>query len=358
MLSAIVVSILGIVVCIFLVFRLKPLKVSKKSNRPTISIIIPARNEAHRITPTLESLKPYLSTHQILIVDDNSTDQTASLCKELGFEVITPDKKPEHIKGKPWALSQGALHAKHDIVMFLDADVIVEPKGIERLIDLYLKENHPISIQPYHTMKHAYERLSFVFNMLVVMSSFSYTLIPSKTISAFFGPCQIMSKETFMIHGLDPNVTNKVLEDIYLGKSLLQGGHKISSYIGKGMISFRMYPEGIFDMLGGFSKNFATGAIAIGVIPSALLIIWLSSLYASLNMMIQSYLRNEWIILSTSIYLFTGLLLYIKSRHIGNFKWTLIVLYPIHAIFFLLTFIWSFIKIYIIKRNSWKGRRV
>jgi 4,4'-diaponeurosporenoate glycosyltransferase len=111
-------------------------------------------------------------------------------------------------------------------------------------------------------------------------------------------------------------------------------------------------------MLGGFSKNFATGAIAIGVIPSILLIIWLSSLYATLNLMIQSIIFMEYLELAISLYLTQGLLLYYFSRKIGNFRLSLIVLYPIHALFFLLTFIWSFIKIYVIKKNTWKGRSV
>jgi 4,4'-diaponeurosporenoate glycosyltransferase len=358
MLSPIIVSALGCVVIIYMLFHLKPIKVKTKQSKTRVSIIIPARNEAHRITPTLDSLRPYLDTHEILIVDDHSTDETASLCKSKGFKVVHPLPKPDHIKGKPWALSQGVAFATCDTIIFLDADVIVHEGGIEKLISLYEEKKHPISIQPYHLMKKSYERLANIFNMLVVMSSSSYTMIPSKTISAFFGPCQIMSKQTFLEFGLNESVTRQVLEDIYLGKALLSGGHKISSYIGKGIVSFRMYPEGINDMLGGFSKNFATGAIAIGVIPSILLIIWLSSLYATLNLMIQSIIFMKYLELAISLYLTQGLLLYYFSKKIGNFRLSLIVLYPIHALFFLLTFIWSFIKIYVIKKNTWKGRSV
>jgi 4,4'-diaponeurosporenoate glycosyltransferase len=358
MLSPIIVSALGCVVIVYMLFHLKPVKIKSKKKLSRVSIIIPARNEAHRIKPTLESLMPYLDTHEILIVDDHSTDETASLCKSKGFKVVHPLSKPDHIKGKPWALSQGVLNATCETIIFLDADVIVHEGGIEKLISLYEEKKHPISIQPYHLMKKSYERLANIFNILVVMSSSSYTMIPSKTISAFFGPCQIMSKQTFLEFGLNESVTRQVLEDIYLGKALLSGGNQISSYIGKGIVSFRMYPEGINDMLGGFSKNFATGAIAIGVIPSILLIIWLSSLYATLNLMIQSIIFMEYLELAITLYLTQGLLLYYFSKKIGNFRLSLIVLYPIHAIFFLLTFIWSFIKIYVIKKNTWKGRSV
>jgi len=357
-LSATILSIIGLGVFIFLLVRLSPKHVRIHKNLPKVTIIIPARNEAHRITPTLLSLKPYLNVHQIIIVDDHSTDDTKDVCQSLGFEVLTPQPKPSHIKGKPWALSQGALHAINDILITLDADVIVSNQGIEKMISLYLDALYPISIQPYHRMKKPYERLANIFNLLVVMASSSYTLIPSKTISAFFGPCQIMDKKTFLSFGTDTSVTSQVLEDIYLGKALLKGGHNISSVIGKGIIDFRMYPSGILDMLGGFSKNFATGAIAIGFIPALLLITWLSSLYATMNMMIQTFIFQEQYLLSTILYVLHGILIYLKSRHIGNFTIFIIVLYPIHAMFFLLTFIWSYIKIYIIKRNSWKGRRV
>ena len=67
MLSATILSIIGLGVFIYLLAKLKPKRIPIKKNLPKVTIIIPARNEAHRITPTLESLSPYLNYHQILI---------------------------------------------------------------------------------------------------------------------------------------------------------------------------------------------------------------------------------------------------------------------------------------------------
>ncbi|MBO5911562.1 MAG: glycosyltransferase family 2 protein [Elusimicrobiaceae bacterium] len=56
-------------------------------NTPRISLFIIAKNEAHRIAACLASAKDVVS--EIIVIDGNSTDNTAQLCKELGAQVFT-----------------------------------------------------------------------------------------------------------------------------------------------------------------------------------------------------------------------------------------------------------------------------
>ena len=354
-------TIIFILIGFYLLFSLKPYKTVafKRPKDLLISIIIPARNESKRIQPLLESLLPYKNDLEIIVVDDHSDDDTESVVKSFGFQVIQPNKRPKAWKGKPWALDQGVLSASGDIVIFLDADTIIHKNGIEALLNIFLKTKTPLSVQPYHFMKRPIESLSVFFNVLVVMAANAYTIFKHKlTPRAFFGPTQVMLKKDYLDFARDPSVTNQVLEDIYLGQSFLKHGKKIRSIIGRGIVSFRMYPDGFHDMLSGFGKNFANGAIAIGLIQAILLSLWISAPYAAINILLTAWISGEALLIPILIYFTFGLQLYIFSRHIGKFKPTLIVLYPLHALFFLYVFIYSFFRIYIFKNNTWKGRSV
>jgi 4,4'-diaponeurosporenoate glycosyltransferase len=350
-----------ILVGFYLLFTLKPTKVHTfiDLKNVSVSIVIPARNESQRILPLLESLVSYRNDVEIIVVDDHSEDNTGAIAKQFGYHVVIPNERPKGWKGKPWALDQGVQHSKGTILIFLDADTIVEKRGIEKLITIFMDTQTPLSIQPYHQMKTSVERLSVFFNVLVVMAANTYTLLKHKLMPrAFFGPTQVMLKQDYVDFATDSSVTNQVLEDIYLGKAFLKNGKRIRSMIGKQLVSFRMYPEGFSDMLQGFGKNFANGAIAIGSIQAILLSLWISAPYASINIFLTSIFSQSDLVIPAVLYLVFGLQLFLFSRQIGNFRWTIMILYPLHALFFLYVFVYSFFRIYIFKNNTWKGRKV
>ena len=352
---------LFIIIGFYLLFSLKPRRNIKPINLKDhhVSVIIPARNEFLRIRPLLDSLKQYKDDVEIIIVDDHSEDDTGSLASSYGYHVVVPKERPKGWKGKPWALDQGVSHAKGDIIVFLDADTVLVKHGLEKIVSVFLETKTPLSIQPYHQMKTSIERLSVFFNVLVVMAANTYTLFKQKlTPRAFFGPTQVMIKQNYLDFATDPSVTSQVLEDIYLGKAFLKNGKRIRSIIGKNIVTFRMYPEGFNDMLLGFGKNFANGAIAIGAFQAILLSLWISAPYASINILLTSLLTQGDLFIPATIYLVFGIQLYLFSRLIGNFRISIIFLYPFHAIFFFYVFIYSFFRIYIFKNNTWKGRNV
>ena len=57
------------------------------NNTPRITLFIIAKNEAHRIAPCILSARDIVS--EVVVIDGNSTDNTAALCKELGAQVFT-----------------------------------------------------------------------------------------------------------------------------------------------------------------------------------------------------------------------------------------------------------------------------
>ena len=113
-----------------------------------LSIIIPARNEAHNLPRLLDSIfSQPIPPLEVLVVDDASTDATASVATAHGATVVSSLPLPDGWRGKPWACHQGALATKGELLLFLDADCWFEPGGLDRILSRYhsaLSRSRPI----------------------------------------------------------------------------------------------------------------------------------------------------------------------------------------------------------------------
>jgi 4,4'-diaponeurosporenoate glycosyltransferase len=165
-----------------------------------VSIIIPARNEENSLPNLMNSLAiQTYKNFEIIIVNDNSTDNTSQVAKEYGAEVLNLQGLPEGWLGKNWACWNGALKAKNPYFLFLDSDTFLNKNALETIILKYQKTPGAISIQPYHYMEKPYEQLSAFFNAVLIgaMNSFSIFLKIIKPIG-LFGPCIFCSTEDYL----------------------------------------------------------------------------------------------------------------------------------------------------------------
>jgi glycosyltransferase involved in cell wall biosynthesis len=105
-----------------------------------VSILIPARNEAAAIGPALEAaLQTRGVTYEIVVMDDNSTDETPAIVQALAAQypqirLAQAPPLPGNWNGKQhacWALAQAA---KNPILCFVDADVRLSPECVARMV--------------------------------------------------------------------------------------------------------------------------------------------------------------------------------------------------------------------------------
>ncbi|HXF64253.1 MAG TPA: glycosyltransferase family 2 protein [Caldilineaceae bacterium] len=107
---------------------------SHRTNIP-VSVVIPAYNEAQTISAVLAALLPVGQVAQIIVVDDGSTDDTGHLARQTcacdsRFRLVRQARNA----GKARAMLAGAHLAEHEVVLFLDADLIgVKPDHIRSL---------------------------------------------------------------------------------------------------------------------------------------------------------------------------------------------------------------------------------
>ena len=103
------------------------------SKQPSVSIVLPAFNEAAGLAELLPELIKSYPEHEILVINDGSTDNTASVCKENGATVISFP----YSQGNGAAIKHGCRHASGEIIIFMDADGQHSVDDIPRLLEKF-----------------------------------------------------------------------------------------------------------------------------------------------------------------------------------------------------------------------------
>lgn len=100
-------------------------------NKLMISIVLPAKNESTAIGQTIVQIQQLQRAHEIIVVNDGSTDDTVQVAETAGAKVISHP----YSKGNGAAIKTGARNATGEIIIFMDADGQHDPQDIPRLLE-------------------------------------------------------------------------------------------------------------------------------------------------------------------------------------------------------------------------------
>jgi len=345
----------------FFLFRIPRCRKSrgKINSYPSLSIVIPARNEEKSLPVLLESLRDQdFIPDEIIVVIDQSEDRTKEIAESAGVITVQSEPLPKGWVGKTWACHQGSQAAKGEIIVFLDADTCIEKDGLKKIIETCLRKDGVVSIQPYHKTIKLYEQLSAFFNIIAMGAMGTFTIFGNllKPIG-LFGPCIMMRRKYYLEIGGHLEVKGEVVEDLALGNRLKKRKIPIYCYGGKGTISFRMYPNGMRELVDGWSKGFATGAVKTYIPILLAIIAWVGGGISAIRYTIETiYSMNTISILVwTSAYLGYAIQVYWMLFRVGTFKFYTALFYPVSLLFFLAIFLRSFFLIFIRRSVRWKG---
>src|SRR5690606_35435595 len=95
-----------------------------------ISVVLPAKNESATISQTIVQIQQLQLAHEIIVINDGSTDTTKQVAEQAGAKVITHP----YSKGNGAAIKTGARTATGDVIVFMDADGQHDPGDIPRLL--------------------------------------------------------------------------------------------------------------------------------------------------------------------------------------------------------------------------------
>ena len=255
----------------------------------------------------------------------------------------------------------GCHQATGEIFVFLDADTFLESDGLLRILSTYLEHGGLLSIQPFHRMEKIYERLSAIFNIAIMAGMNSFTLWGSRQKpSGAFGPCMVCSREDYFAVGGHEKVRGEILESIPFGREFLEAGREVRCYGGKGTISFRMYPEGLRSLIEGFGKGFGTGAGATSLVVLLMMVCWITGGLAITRHLLQAAFWTDPVSLGVWVTLdiFYILQMHWMLRRIGNFGFYTPLFFQIPLLFFVILFFSSLLRIFVVRRVSWKGRMI
>lgn len=333
----------------------------KPATLPSVSVIIPARNEEKNIGRLMDSIRGQsLAPLEIIVVDDDSEDRTAAIASAAGAKVVAAPSLPDGWRGKNWSCWFGASRARGEVILFLDADTVLKPLAIHRML-LMLQQHgvDALTLAPYHDVQRPYEQLSAMFNLMMVAGIGAFSLFGSPSRPAgLFGPVVMIKRDVYESVGGHEAVKGEILDQMAFGGVLRAHGKKMLCLGGRGTVHVRMYPDGWKSMVEGWTKAFASGASGSGRVELLLSIAWITGGMLAWIMVvvasITAYPAKPFLVAYAMFALQTHGLL----RRIGSFRAYASALYPVLLLFFFVVFFSSALRRRQRAHVSWKGRRI
>ena len=249
--------------------------------------------------------------------------------------------------------------ASGEILVFLDADTVLEKNGLKNIIETYVERDGVLSIQPYHKMRNLYEQFSAFFNIVMMAAIGTFTILGRRIKPiGLFGPVVAIKRQYYLDSGGHEKVKGEILEDVAYGSELQKKGVEVYCLGGKDTISFRMYPNGIKELINGWSKGFAVGAVKTSIPLLVLIVAWISGSIGTTRSLIEAIVatNNVQMAIWGSLYLLYVAQIYWMLVRIGNFKFYTALFYPIPLSFFVVVLTYSFVRIFLSRSVRWKGR--
>lgn len=235
---------------------------------PTVSVLIPARDEAESIERAVRGAAAgRIGAHEVIVCDDGSTDGTAEILARLSeqipeLRIIQGRQLPEGWVGKPFACAQLGEVATGDVLLFVDADTVLEKQGIERLLSLFEDyEADVVTAVPAQEAKSFAERLMMPLLHLTYTSWLPMPLIwrtDDERFLAANGQVLGFRSEAYESIGGFETVRSEIVDDMAICRAAKKAKKRVVFADGFSIARCRMYGSW-GEVRDGFSKNMYEG---------------------------------------------------------------------------------------------------
>ena len=241
---------------------IRRLRAGVYTSGPFVSVIVPARDEERSIERTVRSLLAQTwESMELIVVNDRSTDSTGRILAAIDdsrLRVINGEEPPPGWLGKPHALHQGALQARGEILLFVDADIQYEPDAVAAAVDhLRRSKARMITLLPHLEMHGFWENVAMpqltltAFTFLPTWLS-NLTTYPRLGIGG--GTGNLVWRDSYERAGGHAALKDAVIDDVGLARLLRRSGLRTEVVRSSTQVSVRMY-HGLREIVDGFTKN-------------------------------------------------------------------------------------------------------
>lgn len=318
---------------------------------PGLTIIVPARNEANnleRLLPSLNSIK-YPGAVELIVVDDNSADQTAAVAKKYGAQVIELTELPEGWTGKTYACHMGALAAENEWLLFTDADTVHHPNGPAQAVA--------------YAIEHGLNGLSIFFKQITSKGLDRLTLLVAFAgLFVSFGSNKpIINGQYILLHSDVYNdssgfasVALESMEDLALGQHLRKRDYQVPLIRSETVAAVQMYNQ-TSDLWQGLMR-LGSGSLSWLGLRSILTALFITGAMTPILILISTFIlrRNrKWAGISWSVIAASFLPWASRFGSPG-----LALLAPFGALLILLAAVIGILRRVFGRGIHWKGRKV
>lgn len=225
----------------------------------SISVIVPARDEAGRIGPLLDAIVGAPRVSEVIVVDDQSSDGTADIARVAGATVLSGTALPDGWAGKAWALQQGIAAASSEWVVTLDADTRPDRRLPAALVARATGDHLDfLSVGGRFECPTPGSRFLHPAMLTTLVYRFGPPGVPAhrpdRTMAN--GQCTVFERRRFLAAGGMEPVRSEVVEDIALARSLAGQGQRVGFLDASELLRVRMF-ESFADVLVGWGRSLA-----------------------------------------------------------------------------------------------------
>ncbi len=213
-----------------------------------ITVLIPARNEADGIGRTLTALERQGPGLAVVVIDDQSEDDTAGAARTAGpagIRVIEGKALPDGWTGKLWALEQGLAEVNTKYTLLLDADIEVRDGIVGRMFELLrIRDVKMVSLMATLSMVGLWEKLlmpSFIY-FFKLLYPFHLANSSSSRVAAAAGGTVLIETSVLREIGGFAALKDELIDDCALAAKVKAAGHGTWVGLSHSVVSHRRYP--------------------------------------------------------------------------------------------------------------------
>jgi glycosyltransferase involved in cell wall biosynthesis len=232
---------------------------------PSITVIVPARNEAADIAATLHSLlEQDYPNLQIIAVDDRSTDQTGDLIDTIASQhpgklrALHVTELPPGWLGKTHAMALAARQAPTDYLLFTDADVLFRSDAIRRALAHAIATSADYLVTIPTTLIHRWDEAAILgfFQIFALWGARPWRVgdPKSKRDALGIGAFNLLRRSAYLQIGGFESLRMEIIEDLALASRIKHGGLAQHVVFGRGLVSLH-WASGVAGLAGIMTKN-------------------------------------------------------------------------------------------------------